>query len=38
MDEFTHKARLLEVRIMELEENLGGENRWPSEKSGNLKN
>ena len=38
MDEFIHKARLLEVRIMELEENLGGENRRPSEKSENLKN
>ena len=37
MDEFIHKARILEVRIMELEEKSGGDNLKATRNSGNLK-
>ena len=37
MDEFIHKARILEVRIMELEEKSGGDNLKVTRNSGNLK-
>ena len=37
MDEFIHKARILEVRIIELEEKSGGDNLKVTRNSGNLK-
>ena len=37
MEEFIHKAKLLEVRIQELEEKADGDNLKVTRKSGNLK-